>query len=163
ELRSADAQVRSIVDHNIRFVTQNIFAAESLSEELLREDVRRVEFSPKFFLIIASPIKLRTRVQAAEVGMTADMIPVRVSNEHGCHWRQSWRIGLQRFVRALCEIRSRARINSDQFVTVLGNHEVVFREFETGERVDTMSNDFANAPRRECVTGNFVFGKRRYQ
>src|SRR5215467_731457 len=43
ELRSADAQVRSSVDRNVRFVAQDFLRTESLSKELLRENVRTVE------------------------------------------------------------------------------------------------------------------------
>ena len=67
ELRSADVYVGSIVDRNVRFVAQNILRAESLSEKLLREDSRPAEFLFELSLIVASPVKLGTRVQAAEV------------------------------------------------------------------------------------------------
>ena len=163
EFRSADVQVRSTVDRNVRLVAQNIFGAESLSEELFREDVRPVEFLFELLLIVASPIKLGTRVQAAEVRMTADMVPVCVSNEHGCQRRQPRRKGQQRFVCAFCEVRACARVNANELMPVLGNYEVVFREFEAGQRVDTAGNDLRNAPRRKRVTGGLVFGKRRCQ
>src|SRR5215467_9145064 len=163
ELRSADVQVRSIVDRNVRFVAQNVLGAESLSEELLREYLRCVEFPFELFPIVASPIKLGTRVQAVEVGMTADMVPMSVSNEHRCQRRQSWRKGLQRFVRTFCEVRSRARVNADELMPVLGNNEVVFREFEAGQRIDATGNDFGNAPGRKRMTGGFVLRKRRCQ
>src|SRR6516162_7450553 len=104
--------------------------AESLPEELLPEDLRPVGLLFELFLIVASPIKLGTRVQAAEVGMAADMVPVGVSNEHGCQRRQSWREGLQRFVCTFGEVRSRTCVNADQLMPVLGDYEVVFRELE---------------------------------
>ena len=147
EFRSADVEIRSIVDRSVRFVAQNICGAESLSEELLPEDLWPVEFLFELFLLAASPVKLGTRIQVAEVGMTADMVPVCVSNEHCCQRRQSRRKGLQRFVRAFGETRSRARVNTDQLMPVLGNNEVVFREFEAGQRVDAAGNDLGNAPR----------------
>ena len=163
ELRSADVQVRSIVDRNVRFVAHNIVGAESLSKKLLREDLRRVEFLLELFLIVAASIKFGTRVQATEVRMTADMVPVCVSNEHCCQWRQSRCIRLQRFVCTFCEIRARARVNADEFVPVLGNHKIIFRKFEAGQRVDATGNDLGNAPRRKRMTGGSVFGKRRCQ
>src|SRR5215472_17458411 len=46
---------------------------------------------------------------------------------------------------------------------VLGNNEVVFREFEAGQRVDATRNDLDNAPRRKRMTGCSVFRKRRCQ
>src|SRR6516225_11267341 len=104
ELRSADVQVCSIVDRNVRFVAQKFIRAEPLAEELLPEDSWPVRLLFELFLIVASPIKLGTRVQAAEVGMTADMVPVGVRNEHGCQRRQSWRKSLQRFVCTFREV-----------------------------------------------------------
>src|SRR5262245_15422514 len=98
EGRSADVHLSSVVDRNVRFVTHNILSLESLSKELCPEDFRRVEFFLELFLIIAAAIKLGMRAQPAEVRMTADMVPVRVSDEHGCQRRQSRRVGLQRIV-----------------------------------------------------------------
>src|SRR5262249_35571686 len=95
----------------------------------------------------------------AIVRMTPDMIPVCVCNEHGCQWRQSRRKGLQRFVCAFCEVRACARVNADELTSVLGNHKVIFREFEAGQRVDTTGNDFCNAPRGKRMTRGSVFGK----
>src|SRR5262245_19024066 len=163
EFRSADVRVRSTVDRNVRFVAHNIFGPESLYEELFPEDVRPVEFLFELLLIVASPIKLGTRVQAAEVRMIAAMIPVSGSNEHGCQRRQPRRKGQQRFVCAFCEIRARARVDTNEWTPILGNDEVVFSEFEAGQRVDTTGNDLGNAPRRERMTGSSVFRKRRCQ
>src|SRR5262245_7592893 len=159
EFRSADVYVRSIVDRHVWFVAMNILGVESLSEKRFSEDVRPVEFPFELFLIVASTIKLGTRVQAAEVRMTADMVPVRVSNEHSCQRRQSRRKRLQRFVCAFCEVRACARVNADELISVLGDHKVIFGKFEAGQRVDTTGNDFCNAPRRKRMTRGSVFGK----
>src|SRR6516162_2479897 len=97
ERRSADVQVGSIVDRNVRLVTQKILRTELLSEELLREDSWPVGLLFELFLIVASPIKLGTRVQAAEVGMTADMVPWGVRKERGCSGAPPWRKGLPLF------------------------------------------------------------------
>jgi len=80
------------------------------------------------------------------------MIPVGVSNEDGCQRRQSRRIGLQRFVCTFGKVRSRARVNADELMPVLGNYEVVFREFEAGQRVDTAGYDLDDASRRKGMT-----------
>src|SRR6516162_1889489 len=119
-----------VVDRNIRFVALNILGTEPLSEERLRESPRPIEFPLELFLIVRPPIKLGMRVQATEVGMPADMVPVCVSNEHCRQWRQSRRIGLQRLICIFCGIRACAGVNADELVPVLGKHEVVFREFE---------------------------------
>src|SRR5215472_10272728 len=95
--------------------------------------------------------------------MTTDMVPVGVSNEHSCQRRQSWRKCLQRFVCTSCEVRSRARVNTDELTPVLGNNEVVFREFEAGQRIDASGNDLGDAPRRKRMTGGFVLRKWRCQ
>src|SRR5215467_10535206 len=139
--------INSNFDRHVWFVATNILRAESLSEKRFAEDVRPVEFLFELFLIVASTIKLGTRVQAAEVRMTADMVPVCVSNEHSCQRRQSRRKGLQRFVCAFCEVRACARVNANELISVLGDHKIIFREFEAGQRVDTIGNDLCNAPR----------------
>src|SRR5215831_16830962 len=163
EFRSPDIQIGSFVDRNVRSIAENIIGAESFSEELLAKDTWTVDLLLEILPIVLSPIKLRTRVEAAEIRMTADMVPVGVSNEHGRQGRQSRRIGLQHVVCAFCEIRARARVNADELMPILGNDKVVFREFEARERVDTAGNDFGNAPRRKSMTGGFVLGKRRRQ
>ena len=84
DLRSANVQVRSVVDRNVRFVAQDILGTESLSKELFREDIRPVKFFLELFLIVPSSIKLGTRVQTAEIRMTADMVPVCMGDEDGC-------------------------------------------------------------------------------
>src|SRR5215467_11669512 len=95
--------------------------------------------------------------------MSSDMVPVGMSNKHGCQRRQSWSVGLQSFIRNLYEIRTRARVNADELMPVLGNNEVVFREFEAGKRVHATGHDLGNAPRRKRMTGHFLLGKRRCQ
>src|SRR4030095_2785167 len=159
EFRSADVHVRSIVDRNVWFVALNILEVKSLSEKRFPEDVRPVEFLFELFLIVASTIKPRTRVQAAKVRMTAYVVPVGVGNEHSCQRRHSRRKGLQRFVCAFCEVRACARINANELISVLGDHKIVFREFEAGQRVDTTGNDLCNAPRGERMTRRSLFGK----
>src|SRR5215813_14019450 len=159
EFRSTDVHVRSIVDRHVWFVATNILGVESLSEKRFPEDVRPVEFPFELFLIVAAAVKLGTRVQAAKVRMTPDMIPVGVGNEHGCQWRQSRRKGLQRFVCAFCEVRARARVNADELISVLGDHKVIFREFEAGQRVDATGNDLCNAPGGKRMTRRALFGK----
>jgi hypothetical protein len=50
-----------------------------------------------------------------------------------------------------------------ELMPVLGNNEVIFREFEAGQRVHATGNDLGNAPRRKRMTGGFVLRKRRCQ
>src|SRR5262249_1316408 len=83
ELRSADVQLCSVADRNIRLVALDILRTESLSEERFRECSWPIEFLLELFLIIRTPIKLGMRVKAAEIGMAADMVPVCVSDEDG--------------------------------------------------------------------------------
>src|SRR5262249_17161514 len=155
----ADVHVCSIVDRHVWFVAMNILWAESLSEKRFPEDGRPVEFLFELFLIVASTIELGTRVQSAEVRMTADMVPVSVGKEHSCQRRQSRRKGLQRFVCAFCEVRACARVNADELISVLGDHKVRFREFEAGQHVDTTGNNLCNAPWGKRMTRGSVFGK----
>src|SRR5215471_19483162 len=104
ELRSTDVQVRTAGDRNIRFVGLNIVGTESLSEERFRKGPWPIEFLLELFPIIRSPIKPGMRIQRSEVRMTADMIPVCVSNEDGCQRREPRRIGMQRVIYIFCGI-----------------------------------------------------------
>src|SRR5215467_5189391 len=87
--------------------------------------------------------------------MTADMVPVCVSNEHGRQRRQSRHIGLQRVVGAFCEIRTRARVNANKLMPILGNNKVIFREFEASERVDATGVALRFAP---CLSRSVGIG-----
>src|SRR5215831_16004057 len=163
EFRSADIHVRSIVDRHVWFVAMNFLRVESLSEKRFPEDGRPVEFPLELFLIVASTIKLGTRVQAAKVRMTADMVPVGVGDEHSCQRRQSRCKGLQRFVCPFCEVRACARVNTNELTSVLGDHKVILRKFEAGKPVHTTGNDLCNAPRGKRMTRRGLFGKWRCQ
>src|SRR5262249_61024789 len=149
-----------VLDCYFPFVANDILTNESFSEEFLRENLGRVKFFLELFLIVSSAVKFGRRIQTAEVRMTANMVPVCVSDEHGCERRQSRRIVLQCFVCTFCKIRARASVDADEFVPVAGNNEVVFREFEAGQRVDATGNDLGNSSRRKRMTCSSRFGKR---
>src|SRR5262249_44318735 len=100
--RSSDVQVRSTVDGNVRSVAHNGLVAESLSEERFREGLGAAELPVELFLIIPPSKELRTRIQATEVRMTADVIPVGVGHKHGGQRRQPRRIGLKRLIGIFC-------------------------------------------------------------
>src|SRR2546430_6674563 len=72
-----------------------------------------------------------------------------MSDEDGRQFGQAGRIRLQRFVGGFGGIRARARIDANQFPMVVGHHEIVFREFKTGEHVDAAGKDLGYAPGRK--------------
>ena len=92
--------------------------------------------------------------------MSPDVVPVRMSDEDGRQFGQAGRIRLQRFVGGFGGIRARARIDANQFPMVVGHHEIVFREFKTGEHVDAAGKDLGYAPGRKSVAGCSVLRKR---
>src|SRR5262249_5263648 len=47
-----------------------------------------------------------------------------------------------------------------ELMPVLGNHEVVFGEFEAGQRVYTTGDDLLYATRCECMSRDSIYGKR---
>src|SRR5262245_1767667 len=108
ELRSADLHVRARVDGDIGFIAGDVVDSEFVAKKLLREYPRTVDFSCNLFLIIASAVKPRWRVQSSEIPMTAHMIPVGVRDEEGGERGQPGRRGSQRFVGRLREIRTRS-------------------------------------------------------
>src|SRR5262249_2621468 len=159
EGRPANGYVRPAVNRNVRFVAPHILEVEALSEELLGEGARPVEFLFELFLIVPSSVKRGRRAQAAEVRMAADMVPMRVGNEHGRQRRQSRRMRSQRFVCVFRGIRPRARVNAYEFAPIFGNHEIVFREFEAGQREDAPGNDLGDASWGKLMPGYRLLGE----
>src|SRR6266404_2970782 len=109
---------------------------EALAEEVFADGLRRVDLAGYFFLIVASGIEARFRIQAAKIGLSADVVPMRMCDEDGGERRQIRRIGTERLVCRLGGVGSRPRVDPDQLPPIVGNDEIVFRELETRESID---------------------------
>src|SRR5262245_55965067 len=143
--RSADFRLRLAVDRDLGLESSDIVRAEFTAEETRFENAGSVEHSRKLFLVISAGIELQARIESAEILLPPDMVPVGVSNQNGCQFRQLGGVRSKRFVGRSCGIRPGASINTDQFAPVLRNHEVVFSEFVAGQRVYFARHNFDNS------------------
>src|SRR6266849_9488721 len=98
-----------------------------------------------------------------ERGVTAHVVPVGVRNEDGRQYRQAGRVRSQGLEGSFGGFRPRTGINTDQLSSIVGNHEIVFGELETRERIYAARHDLGDAPRRKSVPGCDLFRKRRDQ
>src|SRR4029077_1013932 len=131
------------------------------AEEMFGDGLRCVGLAGYFFQIIASGIKAGVRIQTAEKGLSADVVPMGMCDEDCSQLWQIWSVRAQRFVSGLCGIGAGPRVYSDQLSPVVGNNEIVFGEFVTREGIHTAWHNFGNATRRKRVAGQQVFRKRR--
>ncbi len=147
---SSDLQLGATVDGDVRLEAAYVVEAEAFTEELLVESPRRIDFASNFFLIVASGIEPQARIQGAEIGVAANVVPVRVGNEDGRQFRQGW-------ARTLAAPRTRPWRNPAVYRRRCRSArrpssettKVVFRELETRERVHAARHDLSDAPRRK--------------
>src|SRR6266478_9127575 len=164
--RSSDFQLGGAVYGCVRLKIPHIFKIEALAEEVFADGLRRVDLTGDFFLIVASGIEAGSRVQTAKIGLSADMVPMRVCNEDGGQLRQIRRIVTKRLVCRLGGVGPGSRVDPDQLPAIVGNDEIVFRELETGKRIDAARNNLGNTARRKSMTGQWLFyewGDERYR
>src|SRR5580700_11204890 len=84
-----DLQFSATIDCDVRFEAAYIVEVEVFAEELFIEYARLIHVVSNLFLIIAPRIETQVRIQSAEIGVTANMVPVRVSDEDGGQFRQA--------------------------------------------------------------------------
>src|SRR6266852_5023788 len=155
--RSPNLQVCAAVDCHIRLEAAYVVETETFTEKLLTKIARRIDFASNFFLIVAPGIEPQARIQGAEIFVAANVVPVGVRNEDGCQFRKAGRVRSQRLVRNLGGIRSCTGIDTDQLSSIVGNHEIVFRELETRERIHPAWHDLGDAPGRKGMPRSDVF------
>src|SRR5262249_22577790 len=140
-------QLGAAIDRNIGFEAEDVVDAEAFAEEWLVENARRAGAASELFGVVVPRIKLQARVQAAKIPVAANVIRVGVRDEDGC---QFWQVGSMRpqgLVDGPGRVRARASIDADQLLPIVRHHEIVFRKFETGQRVYTAGYDLADPPR----------------
>src|SRR5258708_4552269 len=145
----------------VRLKIPDIFEIEALAEKVFADGLRRVDLAGYFFLIVTSGIEAGFRIQTAKIGLSADVVPMRMCDEDGSELRQIRRVGPERLVCSLGGVGPGSRVDPDQLPPIVGNDEIVFGELETGERIDAARNNFGNTVRRKGMTGQWVFYKWR--
>src|SRR5260370_17199650 len=82
----------------VRLKIPDIFEIEALAEKVCADGLRRVDLAGYFFLIVTSGIEAEFRIQTAKIGLSADVVPMRMGDENGGELRQIRCIGAQRFL-----------------------------------------------------------------
>src|SRR5258707_7388561 len=126
----------------VRLKIPDIFEIEALAEKVFADGLRPVDLAGYFFLIVTSGIEAGFRIQTAKIGLSADVVPMRMCDEDGGELRQIRCIGAQRFVCRFGGVGPGSRVDSDQLPPIVGNDEIVFGKLETGERIDAARNNF---------------------
>ncbi len=160
---ASDLQLRAGGDGNVRPKTPHIVEVKAFTEKLFIESARRIQFAGQFFLVVASGVETRARIQPIEIGVASHVVPMSVGDEDGRQRRQARDLRPQRLIGGLRGIRPGAGIDADQFPSVLRYDEIVLGELEAGQHVHASGQDRRDAPRSESVSSGGVLGKGRRQ
>src|SRR5215472_15785687 len=154
---SANFQLSLAIDGYVGLESTYAIGVVAFPKEAFLNGVRPVDFTGYFLVIVAPGVETRFWSQAPEISLSADVVPVRVGNEDGGQLRQIRGVGLQRLVRGFCRVGARSCIDPDQLLPIVGDHEIVFGELETGERINPSGYHFGYAAGGKRVTRQSVF------
>src|SRR5258708_15905724 len=126
-----------MVDGCARLKIQDICEIEALAEKVFADGLRPVDLAGYFFLIVTSGIEAWFRIQTAKIGLSADVVPMRMCDEDRGELRQIRRIGSERLVCRLGGVGPGSRVDPDQLPPIVANDEIVFVELETGQPIHT--------------------------
>src|SRR5262249_32172431 len=159
--RSPDLYLRLTVDRDIGFETPDILHTEPVPEEARTERTGSVKRDRMLFLVVLPDIELQARIEATEVVVPSNVVPVGMGNQNSAQFGQSGNVRPKGFVGRLCGIRSCSGVNPDELAPVFRNHEVVFGEFVARQRVHLARYDLADALREKRMSRQGILGKRR--
>src|SRR5260370_9098647 len=96
-----------------------------LAEEVFRDGLGPVDLACYFFLIIASSIEAGFRIQTAKIGLSSDVVPMRMCDEDGGQLRQIGSVGAQPLVGGLCAIAPGSRVHCNHISPLVVDHAQV--------------------------------------
>src|SRR5215467_9511762 len=102
-----------MVDGHIGFEAAHVVDAKALPEEAFAEVSGSIKFVRNLFLPVTPGVETRTRIQSMEIGMTTDVVPVRMGNKDCCQFRKARRVSAQRLVGGFGRIRPRPSIDAN--------------------------------------------------
>src|ERR1700730_141497 len=111
--RSSDFYFGGSIDCCVRFEISYVIEVKALAEKVFADGLRRVDLARDLFLIIASRIETRFRIQAAKIGLSADVVPMGMRDEDGGELRQIRCVGAECFVGGLCGVGAGSRVYTD--------------------------------------------------
>src|SRR5882762_10732569 len=128
----------------VRLKIPDIFEIEALAEKVFADGLRPVDLAGYFLLIVASGIEAGFRVQTAKIGLSADVVPMRMCDKDCSQLRQIGSVGAQRFVGGFGGVGTGSRVYSDQLAPIVVHDKVIFGDLETRERIDPARNNLRN-------------------
>ena len=132
EARASDRQLRGAGYRDVGLEGRDIAQLEALAEEALGESLRSADRARDFLVVVRTRVDLQARVQASEIAMAADVVPMRMRHNDRRQLRQAGRVGSQRRVSRHRRVGTRARVDSYQLPPVLRHDEVILGELEAG-------------------------------
>src|SRR6478736_4441338 len=111
--RASHFQLGGAVYGCVRLEIPHIFEIETLAEEMFPDGPRRVDLAGYFFLIVGCGIEAGFQIQTAEIGLSADVVPMGMGDEDGSQLRQIGSIGAQSLVGGLCGICTGSCVYAD--------------------------------------------------
>src|SRR6516165_7297530 len=123
DVRAPNRQIRLVVDRDVWPEGAQFPDFEAVAEERPREYLGRRELDGNLFLVVAAGIELHVWVEAPEVAVAPDVIPVGMCDQDRGQRRQPARVSTQGFIGRLGRIGPRARVDADQFAPILRDHE----------------------------------------
>src|SRR5258706_4187632 len=163
ETRAAESELGAALDRRVRLEALQLLEVEAAAEEILEERMRPVEVVRDLAGVVGARDEARLRLEAVEIAMAADVVPVCVRDENRRQGRQLGKCRAQRLVRLARRIGPGACIDTDQLAAVVRDDEVVLGELEARQRVHPARHDFGDAPRGECVPGDGILAEWRDQ
>src|SRR5258708_32574583 len=119
---------------SVRLEIPYIFEIEALAEKVSADGLRRVDLAGYLFLVVTSGIEAGFRIQTAKIGLSADVVPMRMCDEDRGELRQVRREGPERLVCSLGGGGPGSRVDSDQLPPIVANDEIVFGKLETDRK-----------------------------
>src|SRR5262245_48019427 len=160
DARSPDLQLGATIDRDVGLEAEYVVDVEAFAEEWLVENARCSAAACDLFPVVFPRIKLQAGVQGAKILVPAYVIPMGVRDENRRQFRQVGCIRSQCLVGGLGRVRSRARVDADQFLPIVRYHEIIFRELETRQRVYAARHYLTDASRDKCVSGCVLLRER---
>ena len=127
---AADGQWCRTVDSDIRLEAAHVIQFEALAEKGFAEISRSIEFARELFVVIAPGIETQGGIKRAEIGVSANVVPMGVGDEDSRQFRQTGRMCSQRFVGGFGRVRPSPGIYADQFSPIVRDDEIVFGKLE---------------------------------
>src|SRR5258708_14976000 len=109
---SPDLQFGTTIDGDVRLEAAYVVHAEGIAEELFVENTRLAEVVSDLLGVIASRVEAHTGIERTEIGVPANVIPVRMCDKDRRQFRQVRRIRSQSLVGRLVRARARTPIDA---------------------------------------------------